>query len=61
MSDYITLLGSEAVERAAQSMRESAIEMQRAASAFDSAVDRHIRAMEDFASRMSSIREEPKP
>jgi hypothetical protein len=52
MSDYITLLGAEAVERAARSISESADQMQRAAETIDHSAERMIRALDETAQRI---------
>ena len=56
--NHITLLGSEAVERAGSAMRQSADEMQRAASTFEAAAERLTRAMEDHACRIEEAMKE---
>ncbi len=60
MSTHITLLGAEEVARAGSTMQSAAESMQRAAASFQESVDRHIRAMEDFAIRMADAAEKAK-
>jgi hypothetical protein len=45
VSEYITLLGAEQVQSAAGTMREAALQMQRAASEISGALERHERFM----------------
>ena len=52
MSDYIYLSGSEDVKNAAHVIRRASEDMMRAANQFDCTVDRLIRALEDFTSRI---------
>lgn len=52
---YITLLGSEQVQSAANTMRSAAEEMQRAASETGYALERHQRFMDDWLSRLEAI------
>jgi hypothetical protein len=47
MSDYVTLLGAEDVQRAASQMREAASEMSRAAGEITEAVARLRSVLED--------------
>lgn len=51
MADYVTLLGAEDVRRAGSAMSSAAGEMQRAASAFESVMERHQRFMDDWLAR----------
>lgn len=58
MSDrYITLLGSEQVQAAANTMTHAADRMQRAAEEMNHAADRTARVLDDFLIRLQSIME----
>ena len=52
MSDYVTLLGAEQVQRAASQMQQAADTMQKAASSIEYSVDRMERLYAEFVSRM---------
>lgn len=56
MAEYVTLLGSEAVERAARSMSSAASEMQRAAGNFDYAVEKMRTLVERFEAAAASLK-----
>jgi len=55
VSEYMQLLGTENVERAASSMRSAAEEMNRAAATMEAALFEHRRFMEDFIMRLASL------
>lgn len=55
MSNYITLLGAEDVQRASNRMTAAAEEMQRAASTISFALEQHQRALEDWLNRLDGI------
>lgn len=57
MSDYITLLGAEQVQSAANTMRSAAEQMGSAAASISWALERHERAMEDFIARFERAAE----
>ncbi len=52
MSQFVTLLGAEAVSRAACRMESAAAEMNRAASYFESVFERHQHFMDDWLTRL---------
>ena len=51
MAEYMHLVGAEDVSRAGSQMNAAAAEMQRAASAIDSVLERHQRFMDDWLYR----------
>jgi predicted small secreted protein len=56
MSDkYMTLLGAEQVQSAANTMRSAAEDMQRAASSIDETFRRHHMFMDDWLSRLEAV------
>ena len=55
MPDYMTLMGSEDVNRAGYAMREAASEMSRAAGNIDSAHRDHQRFLDDWLQRLESV------
>jgi hypothetical protein len=55
VADHITLLGAEQVQTAANTMRNAAEEMSRAASNLDYALENHRRYMDDWLSRFETI------
>lgn len=52
MSDYVTLLGAENVQRAGHGMSAAADRMQQVAASFDESVRRLILALEEHAARI---------
>lgn len=54
MRDYVTLLGAEQVQSAANSMQDAASRMQRAADTMADAFDRHHRFMDDWLARFEA-------
>lgn len=54
MNDYVTLVGAEAVERAAREMSSAADAMQRAAGEFEASLYRQRSFMEDWLARFES-------
>lgn len=52
---YITLLGAEQVQSAANTMSHAAEQMKRAANEMHDAFDRHHRFMDDWLQRLESI------
>jgi len=52
MSDYITLLGAEDVQRAASSIRSAAEAMQSAADSLENSLSRNQRFMDDWILRL---------
>ncbi len=60
MSDYITLLGSEGVEKAGYTMRSAAENMNRAATSIDSTLERFQRYMDEYLQRFEQILKEAK-
>lgn len=54
MSDYITLLGSEDVARAARQMDEAADTMRRAANTIDEAISRLALLLDEHANRIEA-------
>lgn len=61
MSNYITLLGAEAVERAGSKMQTAAGEIQQAALNIEGSLERHRLFMDDWLRRMEQILAEYKP
>lgn len=61
MSQYMTLLGSEQVQSAANSMRNAAEEMNRAANTIDTALQQHRIFMDEWLSRLESVLKEAAP
>ena len=57
MAEYITLMGAEQVQSAANTMRSAADEMRRAASEIGYALESHQRFMDDWLARFSQIME----
>ena len=57
MADYITLLGAEQVQAAANTMREAANEMQRAASYNDDVARQQRQFMDDWLQRFEAVLE----
>lgn len=55
MSDYITLLGAEDVQRAASTMREAADNMQRAADSIDYSLHQALNRFEEQIERLAVI------
>lgn len=56
MSDrYVTLLGAEQVQSAANTMSHAAGEMKRAADQIDDAIRRHSQFMEDWITRFEAV------
>ena len=53
MNDYVTLLGSEQVQKAGYAMREAAEQMQRAASLIDESLRLQRQWMDDWLLRFS--------
>lgn len=54
MSGYVTLLGAEQVQAAANRMASAADDMQRAASSISESVERLVRALDDHAIRIEA-------
>jgi hypothetical protein len=54
MSDYITLIGTEDVNRAAMTMQASADTIQRAASQMEYALMKHAEQMEEIVGRLEA-------
>lgn len=54
MSGYVTLLGAEQVQSAANTMRAAAEEMSRAASSIDHSLQQHRQFMDDWLSRFEA-------
>lgn len=52
---YVTLLGAEQVQSAANSMQDAASRMQRAADTIADALDRHRSFMEDWLVRFEAV------
>lgn len=61
MSEYITLLGSEQVQRAAHSMQNAAGEMQQAVSNFEDCLHRHRLFMDDWLERLGEVMKAARP
>ena len=61
MSEYVTLLGAEQVQSAANSMRNAAEEMHRAANTIDAALQQHRMFMEEWISRFERALQERTP
>lgn len=59
--EYMTLLGAEQVERAASGMARAAEEMQRAAWAFDNAIERLRTILDEHASRVEAAVQDKQP
>jgi hypothetical protein len=57
MEKYITLIGAEQVQSAANTMRHAAEEMQRAASNMDHSLTMHQRWMDDWLIRLEQVLE----
>ena len=57
MADYVTLLGAESVQSAGYTMRDAALNMSRAAGAFDDVLRRHQLFMDDWLNRFEAIME----
>ena len=57
MGEYITLLGAEQVQQAANSMREAASQMQRAADYMNDTAERQRRFMDDWLARFEEVLE----
>jgi hypothetical protein len=55
MADYVTLLGAEQVQSAGHSMSRAGDQMQRAASAIETALFQHQRFMDDWLQRFEYI------
>lgn len=55
MSNYITLLGAEDVQRAGNRMASAADEMNRAAGATEDSLHRHRLFMDDWLSRLEAV------
>jgi len=55
MSEFITLLGAEAVRSAGTSMRDSASEMNRAAASIEDALHRHRLFLDDWIFRLEEV------
>lgn len=58
---YMHLIGSEQVQRAASTMSDAADRMQRAASAIDTALDRFERRFEELVQRFETAAEKMQP
>lgn len=58
MNDYVTLLGVEQVQSAANTMRSAAEEMQRAASTIDASLQQHRMFLDEWLSRFESAMKE---
>lgn len=58
MAEYITLLGAEQVQSAANTIRSAADEMSRAASSIDNALHTHRMFMDDWLMRYQLVMEE---
>ena len=54
-TQYVTLMGSEQVQSAANRMVSASEEMRRAASTIDEALSRHQRFLEDWLQRYETI------
>jgi hypothetical protein len=57
MSNYVTLLGAEEVQRAAGRMESAAREMQQAASAMEHTFEMHRRWADDWLQRLATTLE----
>lgn len=55
MSNYVTLVGAEEVQRAASRMAAASEEMQRAASTISFALEQHQRSLDDWLNRLDGI------
>ncbi len=58
MAEYMTLLGTEQVERAANTMRQAAEDMRQAAGTLDYALENHRRQMDEWLYRFQQVVEE---
>lgn len=61
MSDYIALLGAEQVQSAANSMRQAAYEMQRAASNIDYSLTQHQQFLTNWLQEFAAVVDGLKP
>lgn len=59
--EFVSLMGSESVEKAGYAMRDAAGEMNRAASNFQSVFEQHQRFMTDWLQTLEQILHEAKP
>ncbi len=55
MTEYITLIGVEGIKAAAGTIREASVEIQRAVSAIDYALQRHERFLTDWLFNFETI------
>lgn len=55
MADYVTLLGAEQVQSAANTMKHAAEEMTRAASSLQWALEQHERRMTEWLDRFEMV------
>lgn len=61
MSDYVTLLGAEDVQRAASQMQSAAQDMQRAASQIDHTFMHFLRRIDELVGRLLDAQQEQTP
>lgn len=58
MNEYITLLGTEEVQKAGSSMKGAASQIQSAAGSFEDALFRHRQFMDDWLARLEYVLKE---
>lgn len=58
MDKYVTLIGTEQVQIAANTMRDAAEKMQRAANDISYAMERHTEAMRQYISDLEMLKEQ---